>query len=420
MPRPTPTIRVAPTVRATVRARRPPAPLIDVLLKPEAELRTRIREIESSDVFQRLLRRGAIARRGLRGRIPRGVYEEYMEGQFIEFLREYDIDARGDWRTDLLHPDALSRLPALARKYQAPPAALARFVRYLRSMSSAPGSFGGSAPSARPAPDIADYAPGRSEIDVSEAATVAQEFVERYGVTQTDFMADFIHGDGDAQQLARRYGADLAAVQRVLELVDAVQIADAATAAPPAAPTLATYESADDEPATQIIASVKPAQTDGDIEIEFDEAAGYALHYRIDPTALQAAEKDAEVEALLVELRWINQRRSLVSRLAAFLCTYQNEFFRTGDVLRLKPISQAQVARRLGEHESSLSRAIRDKYVDSPHGVFALQFLCQGTGDVVRRIIADDPSLSDRRVQEVLRAEYDCEVSRRTVNYHRP
>jgi hypothetical protein len=390
--------------------------MIDVLVKPEAELRERVQEIERSDLFKRLLSTGVIARRGLRGRIPRGAYEEYMERQFIEFLREHDIDARGDWRTDFLRPDALTVLPELARRYGAPPAALARFVRYLRSMSSAPA--GGSAPADSDArPDVADYAPAASEIDVSEAATVAQEFVERHAIGQTDFIADFIHGDGNAQELARKYAADPAAVQRVLELVDAVQIADAATT-PPAAPAAPPSRRAAHEPEPQIIASVKPGDGD-DIEIEFADDGGYALHYRIDPSALEAAEKDAEVEALLEELRWINQRRSLVSRLAAFLCTYQKAFFRGGDLLLLKPISQAQVARQVGEHQSSVSRAIRDKYVASPHGSFALQFLCQSTGDVVGRIMASDPSLSDRQVQELLETQYDCGVSRRAVNYHR-
>ncbi len=391
--------------------------MIDVLLKPETELRQRIQEIEGSDLFQQLLRRGAVARRGLRGRIPRGAYEEYMEQQFIDFVREHDIDARGDWRADFLRPDALTALPALAQKYQAPPAAIARFVRYLRSMSSAP--VGSAGPSDAPRPDAADYAAAPSDIDVSEAATVAQDFVEHYRVTQTDFIADFIHGDADAERLATKYGADPAVVERVLALVDAVHIADAATEAPPPGPTATAHARAADEPETQIIASVTPAEGDDDIDIAFDDDAGYALHYRIDPAALAQGEGDPEVQELIEELRWINQRRSLVSRLAAFLCTYQKGFFRTGDLLHLKPISQAEVARQIREHESSVSRAIRDKYVASPHGTFALQFLCQGTGDAVRRIIVRDPSLSDKDVQELLSTDYNCEISRRTVNYHR-
>jgi len=419
MPRPTPTVRIAPAVRPAIRARRPPAPLIDVLLKPETELRQRIRELESSDVFKRLLRKGVIARRGLRGRIPRAVYEEYMQKQFVEFLREYDIDARGDWRTDFLRPHALTALPALAHKYGAPPATLARFVRYLRSMSSEWASTARPRVSDGARPDAAEYTPGPSEIDVSEAASVAQEFVERYGVAQTDFIADFIHGDANSEELATKYGAEPADVARILQLVDGVQIADAAVGPPPPAAAPGPTARTGTERETQIIATVKLAHAGDDIQIEFDETAGYALHYRIDPTALEEGETDADVRRMLDELRWINQRRSLVSRLAAFLCTYQTAFFRTGESLLLKPISQAEVARQLREHPSAVSRAIRDKYVAAPHGTFALQFLCQSTGDVVHRIIRDDRSLSDKEVQELLRRQYDCDVSRRTVNYHR-
>jgi fermentation-respiration switch protein FrsA (DUF1100 family) len=257
-------------------------------------------------------------------------------------------------------------------------------------------------------------------VDVAQAAQVSQRFVDRYGLTQGDFLADFLHGDLGAEELAVRYDAALAEVRAVLAAIDDVRIADAAVQAAGAAPARPPEPDAEAEP--RIIAEVVVASPDGPVLLVFDERAGYGLHYRInaaalDPRALGVAAED--VESLLTELRWINQRRSLVCRIAALLSEFQRPFLRRGDSLDLKPIAQAAVARQLGEPQSSISRAIRDKYVRAPHGTYELQFLCQRKADVVARVARAHPDLSDRDLQALLRARYECEISRRTVNYHR-
>lgn len=414
MPRLAPTVRIAPTVKPTLRGRRPPLELLNVLEESDPDLRRRVRELESSELFNRLVRAGVVSRRGLRGRIPRSAYEEYMDAQLIEFLREYGIARNSSWRHDFLRPDALANVNALARKYGAPAPKLVRFIRYLRSTSHgrASASVGGRS-------DVADYVAARSSlVDVSGAAAVAEQFVRRYGLTRVDFIADFLHGDADVASLAHKYGAGVDEVQRVLDEIGRVQIADAAAGPPrPAVETSADAESAQ----PQIVARVTPL-SDGGVAIEFDESAGYGLHYRIDPAALAGADLGPEArqaEELLAELRWINQRRSLVCRMATLLADWQSPFFVQGDPLLLKPISQAEVARQLGEHESTVSRGIRNKYVSAPHGTYELQFLCQRKGDVIARLVRAYPDWSDRQIQQLLQRKYGCKISRRTVNHHR-
>jgi len=421
MLRPRATIRVRPTVRPTVRARRPPPQYVATLCRSEAELREHIRELEQGELFRALVRQGAVARRGLRGRIPQGAYEEYMDRQLIEFVREYHLDRHPHWREDFLHPDALSRLGTLAEKYGCPPATVARHVRYLRAISSPRARLSGAPAASEEAPaDISEYAAGPQEVDVSDAAGIAQDFVACFGLTQSDFIRDFMHGDEGAEVLAERYGAPLADVRRLLAAIDRVQIADSAAAEAVVVTGAGARAGAVDE-APRIIGEVVVPE-DGEPSLVLNEQAGYGLHYRIDPQAIRPAELGApagQVEELLAQLRWINQRRSLVCRLAAFLCSFQSEFLRSGSYLDLKPISQAEVARQLGEHQSTVSRAIRDKYVASPHGRFELRFLCQRKADVIARLVSAHPGVPDREMQRLLAERYGCQISRRTVNHHR-
>jgi DNA-directed RNA polymerase specialized sigma54-like protein len=101
------------------------------------------------------------------------------------------------------------------------------------------------------------------------------------------------------------------------------------------------------------------------------------------------------------------------------LCSQQMDYLSTGDMRQLKPLAQAELARQLGEHPSTVSRLIRNKSIETPYGVIPLLFLCQSKTDVVARLIAQFPKLTDYQVVIRLREDYDCQIARRTVAYHR-
>ncbi len=117
--------------------------------------------------------------------------------------------------------------------------------------------------------------------------------------------------------------------------------------------------------------------------------------------------------------RYINQRLSALSRLITTLCESQKEYLAVGDVRLLKPLAQAALARDLGEHPSMVSRLIRGKIIETEWGKIPLLFLCQSKTDVVARLIAQHPQLTDQEVVGRLRDEYGCFIARRTVAYHR-
>lgn len=130
----------------------------------------------------------------------------------------------------------------------------------------------------------------------------------------------------------------------------------------------------------------------------------------------------------------IEQRQQTLERIAWLLLKYQAKFFEEG-VSRLHPLTMAQLAGELGVHETTVSRAIANKYVQTPHGLFELRFfftsgLVTDTGEAmantsVKEVLADivaaeDPTvpLSDEALVEAL-GKKGIRIARRTVTKYR-
>lgn len=151
---------------------------------------------------------------------------------------------------------------------------------------------------------------------------------------------------------------------------------------------------------------------------------------------------DAQVrEYLTLKLRqaenvlWaIGQRETTLLRCAQAIAGRQQDFFRSGPSA-LRPLRLSDIAQELEIHESTVSRAIRDKYVQCPRGVFPLRhFLSRRAAgesgaevgscaakELLRRLIREEDStkpLSDQKLCTLL-TERGCPISRRTVAKYR-
>ena len=75
--------------------------------------------------------------------------------------------------------------------------------------------------------------------------------------------------------------------------------------------------------------------------------------------------------------RWliknIHQRQETLYNIASEIVGVQEDFLKTGGGA-LKPLTMHQIAEAVGLHESTVSRAISGKYIDTPHGIFPLKF----------------------------------------------
>lgn len=152
---------------------------------------------------------------------------------------------------------------------------------------------------------------------------------------------------------------------------------------------------------------------------------------------------DPEVRAYLGEklrqAKWlintIEQRRSTLCRCVACLLRIQEAFFTTAGG-NLVPMSLSDIAVELGIHESTVSRALKGKYMQCPRGCYPLSYFfsrsfatADGTNsmspDMVRTLIREmiqnedkEKPLSDQKLCDRLN-EKGCAISRRTVAKYR-
>lgn len=136
--------------------------------------------------------------------------------------------------------------------------------------------------------------------------------------------------------------------------------------------------------------------------------------------------------------RWlleaIEQRKSTIQRVIRAVVDAQHEFFEKGFEY-LKPLPMTQVADQLGIHVATVSRAVSEKWIQTPRGVFPLRrFFSQGTTssegeemawgavqEKLKTIIAEEDKknpLNDDEIVEKLKAQ-GIDIARRTIAKYR-
>lgn len=157
---------------------------------------------------------------------------------------------------------------------------------------------------------------------------------------------------------------------------------------------------------------------------------------------LQQKQTEKEVKEYVKEryksaiqlLRNIEQRKNTIVRTCEVIVRRQTEFLEKG-VNALKPMMIKEVAEEIGVHPSTVSRAVANKYVHTPQGVFELRFFfSEGVngpegGDLplvllkrkVKKLIEEEderkPLTDDQLAAELQRQ--GIKVTRRTVAKYR-
>lgn len=413
--RPTP----APRTDVRTRTRRPPMAYIELLSASEDEFRETVQEVESDPLFDELRVLGVVRKRGGRGRMPQEAYEQRLDAEVAEFARRHGLDKRPGSLERLTQALRAEGAAAVARRLRAPIAEVQRVAKFLLEE---PREFARSGEAHRsgagkPA-DLDDFVAGASEVDVSRAMEVVSDFVHRFSLSEHQLVADFLHGEASRGELARRYRTSEQTIGRVMDAVTFILTADIVAGSGAPLPRNARGR----EPRAEVPVVARVYLREGEPHLHFGEDSGYGLRYVIDPAALagiERAEERRQADDLLSVLRHINQRRSVQCRLVAALFEKQKAYLTSGEELDLAPVSQADLARELRENQSTISRAVRGRYIDTPYGTHELQFYCQRKRDVVLRLSAAFPDGTDRELQSMLRERYGCDIARRTVAYHR-
>jgi RNA polymerase sigma-54 factor len=133
-------------------------------------------------------------------------------------------------------------------------------------------------------------------------------------------------------------------------------------------------------------------------------------------------------------IRSLHLRQQTLLNIGREIVKRQREFMDKG-VAFLKPMTMAQVAEVVGVHETTVSRAVSGKYIETPQGVFEMKFFfttglqTTDSGDVsntsVKDMIAEifknenvTRPLSDQEVVKMLTAK-GINIARRTVAKYR-
>jgi len=133
-------------------------------------------------------------------------------------------------------------------------------------------------------------------------------------------------------------------------------------------------------------------------------------------------------------LRSIEQRRMTIYQVTSALIELQRPFFDHG-IKHLKPLTLKQLAEQINVHESTVSRATSNKYLQTPHGTFEYKFffnpgLTTEKGDnacseIIKRTLqeiikGEDSSkpYSDQKLADIMQ-ERGVMIARRTVTKYR-
>lgn len=133
-------------------------------------------------------------------------------------------------------------------------------------------------------------------------------------------------------------------------------------------------------------------------------------------------------------IKSIEQRKQTIYNVVSAVVKYQIDFFELGPKY-LKTLTLKQIADEVGIHESTVSRSINGKYMQSPRGVFEIKYfftsgVSGSTGEgiasesiktfIKELVDNEDPKapLSDQAMVEML-SKRGIDISRRTVAKYR-
>jgi RNA polymerase sigma-54 factor len=182
---------------------------------------------------------------------------------------------------------------------------------------------------------------------------------------------------------------------------------------------------------------------DGHYEVELEDDRTPTLHisdyYRRRLASGDATPEEKEyIKRKINAAQWlieaIEQRRNTIMKVAQAIVDYQTAFLDDGPE-HIHPLKMQQIAERVGVHVTTISRAVDDKWIETPRGILPLRrFFVGGTQsqdgedvawDIIRMKLQEivdhedksDP-LSDHALMLAFRSQ-GLKVARRTITKYR-
>ncbi|MFR9276830.1 MAG: RNA polymerase factor sigma-54 [Peptoniphilus senegalensis] len=179
-------------------------------------------------------------------------------------------------------------------------------------------------------------------------------------------------------------------------------------------------------------------EKDQELEVKVTDSKENQLGFNEYYMRLFENTKDEEIKNYLMEkynralffLEAIAKRRATIRKIANEIVSIQRDFFLKGS--NLKVCNLKNLSERLELSESTISRAMKGKYIHSKRGVFPLKyFLVSGVGQnetskddilkLIEKIISEEDvrkPYSDQKILEILKIN-GVEIKRRTISKYR-
>ncbi len=128
------------------------------------------------------------------------------------------------------------------------------------------------------------------------------------------------------------------------------------------------------------------------------------------------------------------QRESSLLRIAQTICEEQRQFLISKGAESLKPLTLKDIATKLNLHESTVSRATNNKFIETPFGIFELKRFFvnrineenSASSDKVKTLILEivntedkENPYNDAEIANILNQKFKINIARRTVAKYR-
>lgn len=174
-----------------------------------------------------------------------------------------------------------------------------------------------------------------------------------------------------------------------------------------------------------IVPEAKIEINDGTLIFKINEEAIPKINLNSSYINSNEANKNSIYTAINI-IKCLEKRYQTLSKILEILLVKQRDFFFFGSNF-LKSLILKDIAKELGLHESTISRAIKDKYLETPQGIISFKslFISDSTSITIKILLEEfinnenkNSPYSDEKLASLLR-ERNFKIARRTVAKYR-
>ena len=141
-----------------------------------------------------------------------------------------------------------------------------------------------------------------------------------------------------------------------------------------------------------------------------------------------------KISSALAIIKSLSQREETVQKIVSNIVRVQKDFFKHGDKSLIKPLTNKNIAKLVKRNESTVSRVVNSKYVQTSYGIFRLNYFFSKSlktpkGENISQeyvkhqlldIIteSDGKHLKDSEIVKILKSQ-NIKIARRTVAKYR-